>query len=47
MLLLIFVTIIHIRSDKNLKVTSVLSAAIIPTPRIDFAPLPELYFSIR
>ena len=31
------------RSDTRLKVTFVFSVVIIPTARIDFAPLPELY----
>ena len=31
------------RSDTGLKVTFVFSTMIIPTLRIDFAPLPELY----
>ena len=43
MLSLVLVVIIHIHSDKWLKVTFVLSVVIIPTPRVDFAPLPELY----
>ena len=40
---LVFVVIIHMRSDTGLKVTLVFSTMIIPTLRIDFAPLPELY----
>ena len=40
---LVFVVIIHMRSDTGLKVTFVFSVVIIPTPRIDFAPLPEFY----
>ena len=40
---LVFVVIIHMRSDAGLKVTFVFSTMIIPTLRIDFAPLPELY----
>ena len=31
------------RSDTGLKVTFLFSVVIIPTPRIDFAPLPQLY----
>ena len=48
---LVFVVIIHMRSDTGLNVTFVFSVVIIPTPLIDFAQLPELYkqtfFSIR
>ena len=40
---LVFVDIIHMRSDTVLKVTFVFSVVIIPTPRIDFTSLPELY----
>ena len=40
---LVFAVIIHMRSDAGLKVTFLFSVVIIPTPRIDFAPLPELY----
>ena len=40
---LVFVVIIHIHSDTGLKVTFVFSVVITPSPRIDFAPLPELY----
>ena len=40
---LVFVVIMHMRSDTGLKVTFVFSTMIIPTLRIDFAPLPELY----
>ena len=43
MLSLVFVVIIHMCSDTALKVTFVFSVVIIPTPRVDFAPLPELY----
>lgn len=45
---LAFVAIIHIRSDKALKVTLVLSAVIILTPQINCmnASLPELYKQI-
>ena len=40
---LVFVVIIHMGSNTGLKVTFTFSVVIIPTPRINFAPLPELY----
>ena len=40
---LVSVVMIYMRSDTGLKVTFVFSVAIIPTPQIDFAPLPESY----
>ena len=40
---LVLVVIIHMCSDTGLKLTFVFSVVIIPTPRIDFALLPELY----
>ena len=43
---LVFIVIIHMRSDTELKVTFVFSVMIIPTPRIDFAPLLKLYKQI-
>ena len=43
MLPLVFVVIIHIRSDTGLKVTFVLSVFLIPTRWVDFILLSELY----
>ena len=40
---LVFVVIIHMRSDTGLKVTFVFSVVIIPTPQIDLALWPESY----
>ena len=40
----VFVVIIHFRSDTGLKVT-LYSVVIISTPWIDFTSLPELYIS--
>ena len=40
---LVFAVIIYTCCDTGLKVKFVFSVVIIPIPRIDFAPLPELY----